>query len=80
MIIKIFNWKKKYKKENRCIAGGVGLNCSLNGAIHDKKIFKKIFIKPASGDAGVSYGSALISYFKKSDYNKFKNICIFYTL
>ena len=65
--------KKKYKYENLCIAGGVGLNCSLNGAIHDKKIFKKIFIKPASGDAGISYGAALLSYFKKKKINNFKN-------
>ena len=65
--------KQKYKCENLCIAGGVGLNCSLNGAIHDKKIFKKIFIKPASGDAGISYGSALVSYFKKNKVNNFKN-------
>ena len=73
VISKLLLLKKKYKIENLCIAGGVGLNCSLNGAIHDKKIFKKIFIKPASGDAGVSYGSALVSYFKKNDNNKFKN-------
>ena len=49
-----------------CIAGGVGLNCSLNGKIHDSKIFKKIFIQPASGDAGISYGAALVEHFKNS--------------
>ena len=56
--------KRKYKINYLCIAGGVGLNCSLNGKIHDSKIFKKIFIQPASGDAGISYGAALVEYFK----------------
>ena len=66
--------KNKYKLDYICIAGGVGLNCSLNGKIHDSGIFKKIFIKPASGDAGVSYGAALVEYFKKPNRkNDFKN-------
>ena len=62
--------KKKFKAEYLCIAGGVGLNCSLNGKISEKKIFKKIFIQPASGDSGVAVGAALVSYFK---YNKNMN-------
>ena len=66
--------KKKYKINYLCIAGGVGLNCSLNGKIHDSGLFKKIFVKPASGDAGISYGAALTSYFKNSNSkNNFKN-------
>ena len=62
--------KKKFRAEHLCIAGGVGLNCSLNGKISEKKIFKKIFIQPASGDSGVAVGAALVSYFK---YNKNMN-------
>jgi carbamoyltransferase len=54
--------KKKYKSDYLCIAGGVGLNCSLNGKISRSKIFKKIFVQPASGDAGVAYGACLLSY------------------
>jgi carbamoyltransferase len=54
--------KKKYKCDYLCIAGGVGLNCSLNGKISRSKIFKKIFVQPASGDAGVAYGACLLSY------------------
>ena len=36
---------KKVKKQIKItgIAGGVGLNCSLNGKIHNSKIFKNIF-------------------------------------
>lgn len=44
-----------------CIAGGVGLNCSLNGKIIQSKIFEEIFVQPASGDAGVSLGAAFLA-------------------
>ena len=57
--------KKKYKIDKLCIAGGVGLNCSLNGKIHSSKLFKEIFVQPASGDAGLSYGAGLVSFLKK---------------
>ena len=53
--------KEKYKFENLCIAGGVGLNCSLNGKIDKKKIFKKIFIQPASGDSGCTIGACYLA-------------------
>ncbi len=56
--------KKKYKLNKLCIAGGVGLNCSMNGKIVKSKLFKEIFVQPASGDAGVSYGSCLVSTLK----------------
>lgn len=58
--------KKKYRIDRLCIAGGVGLNCSLNGKIHSSKLFKEIFIQPASGDAGLSYGAGLVSFLKKN--------------
>lgn len=58
--------KKKYKIDKLCIAGGVGLNCSLNGKIHSSKLFKEIFVQPASGDAGLSYGAGLVSFLKKN--------------
>lgn len=42
-----------------CLAGGVALNCSSNGKLQKKKIFKDIWVQPASGDAGGALGSAL---------------------
>ena len=45
--------------ENLCLAGGVALNCSANGKLYKEKIFKNIWIQPASGDAGGALGSAL---------------------
>ena len=44
--------------EYLCMAGGVALNCVANGKLDDAKIFKQIFITPASGDAGGALGAA----------------------
>ena len=61
--------KKKYKINKLCIAGGVGLNCSLNGKIQSSKLFKEIFIQPASGDSGLSYGAGLVTMMKLKKFN-----------
>jgi carbamoyltransferase len=44
-----------------CIAGGVGLNCSLNGKLAATGHFGQIFIQPASGDDGLSLGAAYLA-------------------
>lgn len=54
--------KKTTQSENLCLAGGVALNSVINGIIKDKKIFKNIFITPASGDAGGALGAAYSAY------------------
>ena len=51
--------RKVTQSENLCIAGGVGLNSVANGVIASKGIFKQIFIQPATGDSGTSFGSAM---------------------
>jgi len=51
--------KKKYKISKLCLAGGVALNCSMNGKIAKSKIFDEIFVQPASGDAGLAIGAAI---------------------
>ncbi len=53
------NIANEYKIKNLCLAGGVALNCVANGKILKKKIFEKIWIQPAAGDAGGSLGAAL---------------------
>ena len=64
IILKILeNLKKEFKIENLCLAGGVALNCVANGKILKKKIFKNIWIQPASGDAGGSVGAALAFWY-----------------
>ena len=51
--------QRQYKINNLCLAGGVALNCVANGKILKEKIFNKIWVQPAAGDAGGSLGSAL---------------------
>lgn len=63
--------KKNPDYEHLCLAGGVALNCSLNGKIAQSKIFKKIFIQPASGDSGLAIGSTIVSFIK---YKNYKNL------
>jgi carbamoyltransferase len=53
------NLKQEFNIKNLCMAGGVALNCVANGKIEKEKIFEKIWIQPASGDAGCSLGAAL---------------------
>jgi carbamoyltransferase len=44
-----------------CLAGGVALNCAMNGAIARSGLFEEIFVQPASGDEGCSLGAALVA-------------------
>ena len=63
------NYFKKDLKINLCIAGGVGLNCKMNGEVLMRNFDKinNIFIQPAANDAGVSIGSALELHEEKID-------------
>lgn len=54
--------KRLTGSENLCLAGGVALNCVANGKLHREKIFQKLFIQPAAGDAGGALGAALAAY------------------
>src|SRR5207247_7397315 len=45
--------------KNLCLAGGVALNCVGNGRILREGPFERIWIQPASGDAGGALGVAL---------------------
>ena len=47
---------------NLCLAGGVALNCVVNGIILREKIFDNIWIQPAAGDAGGALGAALSAW------------------
>ena len=44
---------------NLVLAGGVALNCVSNEKILDAKIFDRVWIQPAAGDAGGALGAAL---------------------
>lgn len=42
-----------------CMAGGVALNCTLNGKITRETPFEQVYIQPAAYDAGTALGAAL---------------------
>jgi carbamoyltransferase len=46
-----------------CLAGGVALNCVANGRILRERIFDRLWIQPAAGDAGGALGAALVAWF-----------------
>lgn len=50
------------KSDNLVLAGGVALNSVANGKLFEAKIFKNIWIQPASGDAGGALGAALLGW------------------
>ena len=49
--------------KNLCLAGGVALNCVSNGKVLRDGHFDRIWIQPASGDAGGALGAALAAYY-----------------
>jgi carbamoyltransferase len=55
---------KETGMENLCLAGGVALNCVGNGRLLREGPFKRLWIQPASGDAGGAVGVALTIWHK----------------
>ena len=54
---------KETGERNLCLAGGVALNCVINGILFREKIFDNIWIQPAAGDAGGALGAALSAWY-----------------
>ena len=54
---------KQTGQRNLCLAGGVALNCVANGKILRDGAFERIWIQPASGDAGGALGAALSTHY-----------------
>mgnify|MGYP003624390642 CR=1 FL=1 len=54
-------------ERNLCLAGGVALNCVANGILLREKIFEKVWIQPAAGDAGGALGAALSVWYAHHD-------------
>lgn len=53
------HFKRETGARNLCMAGGVALNCSVNGAIRRSRMFQDVFVQPAAGDDGTALGAAL---------------------
>jgi carbamoyltransferase len=49
-----------------CMAGGVALNCVANGRILRERIFDRLWIQPAAGDAGGALGAALAVWYDET--------------
>ena len=62
--------KNEYGIKNLCLAGGVALNCVVNGKLIKEKIFDNIWIQPAAGDAGGSLGAALAFWYIEQNSNR----------
>ena len=45
-----------------CLAGGVALNCSMNGALLQSPFVDEIFIQPAAHDGGTALGAAIAAH------------------
>lgn len=57
-------------QRNLCLAGGVALNCVANGRILRERIFDRLWIQPAAGDAGGALGAALSAYYTLTGANR----------
>jgi carbamoyltransferase len=64
---------KETGQKNLCLAGGVALNCVVNGRLQRESKFENIWIQPASGDAGGSIGAALSTWYEYLDQPRFNS-------
>jgi carbamoyltransferase len=53
---------KETGMKNLVLAGGVALNCVVNGKLLREGPFENIWIQPAAGDAGGALGAALVGW------------------
>ena len=61
--------------KNLCLAGGVALNCVANGKVLRDGRFERIWIQPASGDAGGALGAALAAYYSHKNQPRHADGC-----
>lgn len=60
----INHFVNKYQVFNLCLAGGVALNCVINGKILKETLVQNLWIQPAAGDAGGALGAAYSVYYE----------------
>lgn len=62
MVLKLIaHYVKETGVHTICTSGGVALNCLMNQKIMDAPFVEKLFVQPASSDAGISMGAALLA-------------------
>ena len=52
------NLHKETGLKKLCMAGGVALNCAMNGRLVRESPFDEIYVQPAAGDDGIAIGAA----------------------
>jgi len=59
-VLRLAAWLREASGERDvAMAGGVALNCVMNGRLRDSGIFDRVWVQPAAGDAGTALGAAL---------------------
>ena len=53
--------RRETGERHLCMAGGVALNCVANGKLERERIFDRLWVQPAAGDAGGALGAALVA-------------------
>jgi carbamoyltransferase len=56
---------------NLCLAGGVALNCKMNGELHRRGIARRLFVQPLAHDAGAALGAAQAVALERGDDSRF---------
>ncbi|HWC82746.1 MAG TPA: carbamoyltransferase C-terminal domain-containing protein [Pseudonocardiaceae bacterium] len=60
VLLELTRWlHRETGNANLAMAGGVALNCVANTRLHAEGPFERIWVQPASGDAGTALGAAL---------------------
>lgn len=62
LLAKVRYLHRRHPSENLCMAGGVALNCVANGKILRHGPFRRMFVQPASSDAGSPLGAAALAH------------------
>lgn len=57
----------KTNVRNVCLAGGVALNCKMNGVIASLPEVENIYVQPVSSDVGTTFGSSLALIAEQKD-------------
>jgi len=63
IVLNQLQWaRKEFGFRKLALAGGVSLNCSMNGKIEASRLFDEIYVQPASGDNGTAIGACFLSH------------------
>ena len=68
----------EFGSERLCLSGGVALNCALNGKIEASGLFNRIYVQPASGDAGLAIGACYLLDRRYSSEARAKKVSHYY--